>query len=116
MSGKGQRVPDRKFCFPVWLFVAFPALHDPRHEIPHRLRRPILLLSGGVGVGAEGESCIVVPQHTADRFHIHAILEGQGRECVSQIMEADVFQIGILQYLFVELYHRVRVVHLLGDW
>ena len=65
MSVKGQRAPDRKFCLPVWLFVAFSALHDLRHKIPHRLRRPILLLPSGMGVGAEGEARIVVPQHTA---------------------------------------------------
>ena len=23
MSGKGQRVPDRKFCFSAWLFLLF---------------------------------------------------------------------------------------------
>ena len=65
MSGEGQRAPDRKFRLPAWLFAAFSVLHDLRHKIPHRLRRPILLLPGGVGVGAEGEARIVVPQHTA---------------------------------------------------
>ena len=28
-----------------------------------------------MGVGAEGEACVVVPQHTADRFHVDAVLE-----------------------------------------
>ena len=96
ISGKGQRAPDRKFCLPAWLFAAFPALHDLRHEISHRLRRPILLLPGGVGVGSEGEACVVVTQHTGDRFHVHAILESQSCECVSQVMEADVFQPSVL--------------------
>ena len=82
MSGDGQRAPDRKFCLPVWLFVAFSALHDLRHKIPHRLRRPILLLPGGVGIGAEGKACVIVAQHTGDCFHIHAVLESQSRECV----------------------------------
>ena len=77
MSVKGQRAPDRKFCLPVWLFVAFSALHDLRHKIPHRLRRPVLLLSGGVGVGAEGEACVVVAQHTGNRLDVHAVLERQ---------------------------------------
>ena len=30
------------------------------HKISHRLRRPVLLLPGGVSVGAEGEACIIV--------------------------------------------------------
>ena len=65
-------------------------LHDLCHEISHRLCRSILLLPGGVGIGAEGEARVVVSQHTADRFHIHSVLKSQGRECVSQVMEADV--------------------------
>ena len=85
MPGKGQRVPDRKFCLPAWLFSRFSVLHNLRHKISHRLCRPILLLPGGVGVGSEGEARIVVPQHTADRFHIYAVLESQSRECVSQV-------------------------------
>ena len=98
-------MPDRKSRFPAWLFIAFLSLHDLSHKISYRLRRPILLLSGGVGVGAKGEARIVVTQHTADRFHIHAVLEGQGRECVPQVVEADVFQPGVLQDFFVEFHH-----------
>lgn len=65
---------DRKLRFPAWLFCRFFVLHDLCHKIPHRLRRSILLLSGGVGVGSEGKARVVVPQHTAHRFHIHAVL------------------------------------------
>ena len=64
-----------------------------------------------MGVGAEGEARIIVPQHTADRFHIYTVLESQGREGVSQVVEPDVLQPGVLQYLLVELHHRVGVVH-----
>ena len=70
-------------------FAAFSSLHDPRHEVSHRLRRPILLLPGGVGVGAEGEARIVVSQHTGDRFHIYTVLEGQSRECVPVCYNKD---------------------------
>ena len=63
-------------------FAGFFALHDLRHEISYCLCRSILLLPGGVGVGAEGEARVVVPKHTADRFHIYAVLEGQGCESV----------------------------------
>ena len=86
-------------------------LHDLRHEISYCLCRSILLLPGGVGIGAEGEARIIVPKHTADRFHIYTVLESQGREGVSQVVEPDVLQPGVLQYLLVELHHRVGVVH-----
>ena len=63
-------------------FITFSVLHDLCHKISHGLRCPILLLPGGVGVGTQGEACVVVPQHAADRFHVYTILECQGRECV----------------------------------
>ena len=74
------------------VFAAFPALHDLRHKIPHRLRRPVLLLPGGVGVGTEGEARVVVSQHTADRFHVYTVLECQGCESMTQIVEANIGQ------------------------
>ena len=111
-SERGREYQTGSSAFLPGFFAAFSALHDLRHKISHRLCCSILLLPSGVGVGAEGEACVVVAQHTADRFHIYAVLEGQGRECVSQGMEADVFQLGILQYLFMELHHRVWVIHL----
>ena len=58
---------------PLRYFVFF-CLHDLCHEAAHRLRGFVLLLTGGVGVGTEREACIVVPQHTADSFHVHAVL------------------------------------------
>ena len=64
-------------------------LHDLRHEISYCLCRPILLLPSGVGIGAEGEARVVVPKHTADRFHIYAVLEGQGCESVPKLVEAE---------------------------
>ena len=39
----------------------------------------------GVGVGAEGEARIVVPEHTADYFYVHAILERQRCEGVARL-------------------------------
>ena len=54
-------------------------------------------------------------QHTADRFYIYTVLEGQGCKGVSEVVEANVFQVGILQDFFMELHYRVGVVHLPGD-
>ena len=71
------------FAFLSGVFVSLTVgLHDLRHEISYCLCRPILLLPSGVGIGAEGEARVVVPKHTADRFHIYAVLEGQGCESV----------------------------------
>ena len=44
-------------CFACWLEVFLPYL---RHEVAHGLRRLVLLLAGGVGVGPQGKSCVVV--------------------------------------------------------
>ena len=51
-------------------------LYDLCHAAAHSFCCLILNLPGGVGVGAEGEACIVVPQHTADSFDVYAVLEG----------------------------------------
>ena len=74
------------FAFLSGVFVSLTVgLHDLRHEISYCLCRPILLLPSGVGIGAEGEARVVVPKHTADRFHIYAVLEGQGCESVTEV-------------------------------
>ena len=62
------------FAFPPVLFRVLFCLHHLRYEAALGLRCLVLLLAGGVGVGAESEPRIVVPQHTADSFHVHAVL------------------------------------------
>ena len=47
------------------------------HETAHFLRSLLLHLPSGVGVGAECESGIIVAEHTADGFDVHAILQCQ---------------------------------------
>ena len=46
------------------------------------MRRFELGVGGDVGVGVQREACGVVSQHTADRFHVHAVLERHRREGV----------------------------------
>lgn len=75
----------------------------------------VLLLPSSVGVGAEGESGIVVAQHAGHGLHIHAVLQGRGGEGMPQIMEPDVRESGVFQNFLVEVYHGVRMVHLSGD-
>ena len=57
-------------------------LHHLCHEAAHGFRCLILHLPGGVGVGAEGETCVVVSQHTGDRLDVHSVLESQRGEGV----------------------------------
>ena len=77
------------FLYHSWLFRYVFALHDLCHKISYCLRRSVLLLPGGVGVGAEGEAGVVVSQHTADSFGICPILESQSRERVAKLVEAE---------------------------
>ena len=67
-------------------------LSNLRHEAAHFLRGLLLHLSCGVGVGAESESGVVVTQHRGYCFDIHAVLECQGRERMSQVVEPDMLQ------------------------
>ena len=46
------------------------------------MRRFELCVGGDVGVGVQRKACGVVAQHTADRFHVHAVLQRHGCEGV----------------------------------
>ena len=48
----------------------------PNH-IPHRIRCLPHHLRRGMGVGAEGEACTVMPQGAGQGLHVHPILQGQ---------------------------------------
>lgn len=85
------------------------------HEGAHGLGSLVLLLPRGVGIGAEGEACVVVAQHAGHGLHIHAVLQGRGGEGVAKIMEPDVRESGVFQNFLMEVYHGVRMVHLSGD-
>ena len=98
------------FCLLSGIFVFF-CLHDLRHEATHGLCCLVLLLPCGVGVGAEGEARVVVTQHRGYCFDIHAVLECQGRERVSQVVKPDMLQPCVLEDPLVECYHRVGVIH-----
>ena len=86
-----------------FLPVFFSALHDLFHKAAHGGGCLVLLLPGGVSVGAEGEPGIVVPQHGGHRLYVHTVLEGCGGESVPQVMEADVGEPSVLQELLVEV-------------
>lgn len=52
------------------------------------VRRLPLHPLGGVGVGVQGETCAVVAQGVGGGFHVHTMLQGQGSERMSEVMEA----------------------------
>ena len=94
------------------LSAALLFLHDLCHEITHLFGSALLHLPRDVGVGSQRETCVEMTEHTGYCLYVHAILERQGRECVSQVMKSQVFQSGVFQNFLVDVDHRVRVVHL----
>lgn len=65
----------------------------------------------GVGVGAEGKARVVVSQRTGQRLDVHAVLEGQRGEGVSEVMKAYVLPADGLQDLLMGVAEGVRVEH-----
>ena len=94
------------------LSAALLFLHDLCHEITHLFCCTFLHLPRDVGVGAEREACVEMAKHTGYCLYVHAILERQRCECVSQVVKSQVFQPCILQDFLVNVHDRVRVVHL----
>ena len=64
-------------------------LEGTGEETPHRVRRLLLHGGGDVCVGIQGKPGAVVTQHGGEGFDVHAVLQGQDREWVSQVMESD---------------------------
>ena len=69
-----------------------------------------------MGVGSQGESCIVVSQHTGHRLYIYTVLQSHGCEGMPQIVEPDVFQPRVLQDLLMKFGDGIRVLHLSRLW
>ena len=93
------------------LSAAFLFLHDLRHEIAHLFGGAFLHLPRDVGVGSQREARVEVTEHTRYRFYVHAILECQRCECVSQVVKSQVFQSRVLQNFLMDVDYRIRVVH-----
>ena len=65
------------------LSAALLFLHDLCHEIAHLFGGTFLHLSRDVSVGSQREARVEVTEHTGYCLYVHAILERQGRECVT---------------------------------
>ena len=68
----------------------------------------------GVGVGTEGKTRVIVSQRTGQRLDVHAVLEGQRGEGVSEVVKSDVFRADGLQDLLMGVAEGVRVEHSAG--
>ena len=80
----------RGFLFCISCYFRLPLFSDPNADpngsgkrkvsdsagenVPHGLGRFQLRVGGNVGIGVQGEACRVMAQHTADGFHVHAVL------------------------------------------
>ena len=81
MCGKGQKAPDGHFWRPPGA-LRFFFLYGLGKESAHLLRRLILLLPRGVGIGAQGEPGVGVPKHTGYSLHIYTALERHRSEAM----------------------------------
>ena len=89
INGNGWIPPGRKF---QPFLLADPLSHDLVHKISHLFGGLLLLLAGGVGVGSQRESGVVVAQHGGNGFHIYAVLECGGRKSVTKCVKIYITQ------------------------
>ena len=61
-----------------------------------------------MGIGVQREARRVVAEHTADRFHVHAVLERHRREGVTEIVESDAGQPSPFQHPLEHVQDAVR--------
>lgn len=55
------------------------------NEAAHLVRCLLLHLPSDVGLGVQGEARAVVPQDVGDRFDVHALLDSQSGERMSEV-------------------------------
>ena len=73
------------------LFCSFFPLSDTRHEAADLLRGFFFHVCCDVCVNVQREFRRGVPEDLRDRFRVDTALDCQRRECVSEVMESDVF-------------------------
>ena len=72
--------------------TVFCRLHSLADDAADGVGGGALHLRRGVGVGAEREARVIVSQRAGQCLDIHAVLEGQRGEGVSEVMEAYVLR------------------------
>ena len=82
--------------FAAFLSAAKPNLHT--QHISHGLSGFFLCRGGDVCVGVQSEPSGEVTQHTGHGFDIYAVLECDGCEGVTEVMESDLRDASPLQY------------------
>ena len=98
----------------TWLAGDFYSSHRPVYNLPYRVRRGLLHLCRGVGVGVQGEAGGVVAEGIGECLYVHAVFQGQRCEGMSEIVEAYVLRSDGLQYLVVGVPEGVGVEHRAG--
>ena len=86
-------------------------MNRPRQHTPHGLCCLPLGCACDVGIGVQGKPCGEVAQHPGHGFHIHPVLQHQGSEGVSQVVEPHLGQSCPFQHPMEHMQHAVR-----GDW
>lgn len=82
-------VPLRLFC----------GLHGLADDVSDGVGGVTLHPLRGVSVGAEGKARVIVSQCVGQRLDVHAVLEGQRGEGVSEVVKPDVLRADGLQDL-----------------
>ena len=65
-------------------------------------------VGGDMGIGVQREARRVVAEHTADRFHVHAVLQGHRREGMAEIVDSDTGQPSPFQHPLEHVQDAVR--------
>ena len=61
-----------------------------------------------MGIGVQGEVCGEVTQHTGHRLDVHTVLERDGGEGVSEVMESDLRDARPFKHTLQHIVHAVR--------
>ena len=111
---KAEMTGEERIASSVPLPTIFLCLHRLTDNIPDSIGGVTLHFRRGVGVGAEREARVIVSQCAGQRLDVHAVLEGQRGEGVSEVVKPDVFRADGLQDLLMGVPEGVRVEHCAG--
>ena len=111
LSRKHAKAPERGGWHHPSLSDYFCGLHGLADDAADGVGGGTLHSFRGMGVGAEGKARVVVAQRTGQRLDVHAVLEGQRGEGVSEVVKPDVLRADGLQDLLMGVPKGIRVEH-----